>query len=177
MSDPAVVSTITIVLFVAIATVFALFLVFLGRIINPTRPNPVKNMPYESGMDPIHSARRRFDVRFHLVAIAFLVFDVELLFLYPWAVMVGKERLASRVAQTEIGLQVAQPYVAETMEFLEKEHEEHWGQPRRADVGRRASSRIRSLVPPFAFEAGILFTALLVIGYIYDWRKGVFSWR
>lgn len=43
-------------------------------------------MPYESGMDPIHDSRRRFDVRFHLVAIAFLLFDVELLFLYPWAV-------------------------------------------------------------------------------------------
>jgi NADH-quinone oxidoreductase subunit A len=43
-------------------------------------------MPYESGMDPIHDARKRFDVRFHLVAIAFLIFDVELLFLYPWAV-------------------------------------------------------------------------------------------
>ena len=43
-------------------------------------------MPYESGMDPIHDTRRRFDVRFYLVAIAFLVFDVELLFLYPWAV-------------------------------------------------------------------------------------------
>ena len=43
-------------------------------------------MPYESGMDPIHDTRRRFAVRFHLVAIAFLVFDVELLFLYPWAV-------------------------------------------------------------------------------------------
>ena len=43
-------------------------------------------MPYESGMDPIHDTRRRFDIRFHLVAIAFLLFDVELLFLYPWAV-------------------------------------------------------------------------------------------
>jgi NADH-quinone oxidoreductase subunit A len=43
-------------------------------------------MPYESGMDPIHEASRRFNIRFHLVAIAFLVFDVELLFLYPWAV-------------------------------------------------------------------------------------------
>jgi NADH-quinone oxidoreductase subunit A len=43
-------------------------------------------MPYESGMDPIHDSRRRFDVRFHLVAITFLIFDVELLFLYPWAV-------------------------------------------------------------------------------------------
>lgn len=43
-------------------------------------------MPYESGMDPIHDTRRRFDVRFHLVAIAFVLFDVEILFLYPWAV-------------------------------------------------------------------------------------------
>jgi NADH-quinone oxidoreductase subunit A len=43
-------------------------------------------MPYESGMDPIHDTHRKFDIRFHLVAIAFLVFDVELLFLYPWAV-------------------------------------------------------------------------------------------
>jgi NADH-quinone oxidoreductase subunit A len=43
-------------------------------------------MAYESGMDPIHDAHRKFDVRFHLVAIAFLLFDVELLFLYPWAV-------------------------------------------------------------------------------------------
>ena len=52
----------------------------------PEQERPVKEMPYESGMDPIHDTRRRFDVRFHLVAIAFLVFDVELLFLYPWAV-------------------------------------------------------------------------------------------
>jgi NADH:ubiquinone oxidoreductase subunit 3 (subunit A) len=44
-------------------------------------------MPYESGMDPIGSARMQFDVKFYLIAILFLVFDVELLFLYPWAVM------------------------------------------------------------------------------------------
>ena len=56
------------------------------RLIAPRKHTAVKDMPYESGMDPIHDTRRRFDVRFHLVAIAFLVFDVELLFLYPWAV-------------------------------------------------------------------------------------------
>ena len=53
-------------------------------------------MPYESGMDPIHDARRRFDVRFYLVAIAFLVFDVELLFLYPWAVASRTSAQANR---------------------------------------------------------------------------------
>ncbi len=58
----------------------------LGSLVGPRRSGAVKQMPYESGMDPIHDTRRRFDVRFHLVAIAFLIFDVELLFIYPWAV-------------------------------------------------------------------------------------------
>ncbi|MBI81595.1 MAG: NADH-quinone oxidoreductase subunit J [Planctomycetaceae bacterium] len=57
-----------------------------GTLLGPSKPGAVKEMPYESGMDPVHDARRRFDVRFHLVAIAFVIFDVELLFLYPWAV-------------------------------------------------------------------------------------------
>jgi NADH:ubiquinone oxidoreductase subunit 3 (subunit A) len=54
----------------------------------------VKLMPYESGMDPIGDARQRFDVKFYLIAILFLVFDVELLFLYPWAVAAYQERPA-----------------------------------------------------------------------------------
>ena len=58
----------------------------VGSALGPKRNSAVKEMPYESGMDPIHDTRRRFDVRFHLVAIAFLIFDVELLFIYPWAV-------------------------------------------------------------------------------------------
>ena len=58
----------------------------LGGVLGPKRSGSVKRMPYESGMDPVHHTRRRFDVRFHVVAIAFLIFDVELLFLYPWAV-------------------------------------------------------------------------------------------
>ena len=73
-------------LFVACATLVALVLLAVGALVGPSRDSRVKEMPYESGMDPIHDARRRFDVRFYLVAIAFLVFDVELLFLYPWAV-------------------------------------------------------------------------------------------
>ena len=49
---------------------------------------PTKQMPYESGMDPFGDAHQRYDVKFYLIAILFLVFDVELLFLYPWAVLV-----------------------------------------------------------------------------------------
>lgn len=54
--------------------------------LKPWKPTRTKQMPYESGMDPVGSARMQFDVRFYLIAILFLVFDVELLFLYPWAV-------------------------------------------------------------------------------------------
>jgi NADH-quinone oxidoreductase subunit A len=63
----------------------------LAHTIGPKRKTPVKQMPYESGMDPIGDARQRFDVKFYLIAILFLVFDVELLFLYPWAVIAYPE--------------------------------------------------------------------------------------
>lgn len=53
----------------------------------PHKPTRTKQMPYESGMDPVGSARMQFDIKFYLIAILFLVFDVELLFLYPWAVI------------------------------------------------------------------------------------------
>src|SRR5437867_3208209 len=75
-----------ILMFAIASTALAAGLLGIGSLIGPNRASKVKAMPYESGMDPIHDTRRRFDVRFHLVAIAFLVFDVELLFLYPWAV-------------------------------------------------------------------------------------------
>lgn len=58
-----------------------------SHLFSPRKNTPVKLMPYESGMDPIGDTRQRFDIKFYLVAILFLVFDVELLFLYPWAVM------------------------------------------------------------------------------------------
>jgi len=75
-----------ILLFVAVSSALAVGMLVAGSLVGPRRQGAVKAMPYESGMDPIHDAHRKFDVRFHLVAIAFLVFDVELLFLYPWAV-------------------------------------------------------------------------------------------
>jgi NADH-quinone oxidoreductase subunit A len=75
-----------ILLFVGASSALAVGMLFAGSLVGPRRQGAVKMMPYESGMDPIHDAHRKFDVRFYLVAIAFLVFDVELLFLYPWAV-------------------------------------------------------------------------------------------
>jgi NADH-quinone oxidoreductase subunit A len=75
-----------IFLFIVVAVLTALSMWGLSAVLGPKRRSATKEMPYESGMDPIGDARQRFDVRYYLVAIVFLLFDVELLFLYPWVV-------------------------------------------------------------------------------------------
>ena len=143
---------VAIFLFIACLLAVAIALVAVGRILNPRRPGRVKRMPYESGMDPVHDTRRRFDVRFHLLAIAFLLFDVELLFLYPWAVAVHATAPAAAVSS----------------------------EPRPAT----ASDAALSVRPPAAssaprpiFVGGMVFVAILALGFAYDWGKGVFRWR
>ena len=83
-------------LFVAVMTALGMFLA--SAVLGPKRETAVKQMPYESGMDPIGDARQRFDVRYYLVAIVFLLFDVELLFLYPWAVAQWSEPAGAATA-------------------------------------------------------------------------------
>lgn len=130
------IAALPLLIFVLAATGVAIALLTVAWALGPSRQGRVKEMPYESGMDPIHDTRRRFDVRFHLVAIAFLVFDVELLFLYPWAV-------ANRNPQ---GIDAA------------------------VSAGLVSG---RGMV----FAEVMVFLALLTLGFVYAWRKGVFRWR
>ncbi|MFO0877236.1 MAG: NADH-quinone oxidoreductase subunit A [Gemmataceae bacterium] len=74
-----------IFIYLVVVVGFAIAAVATAHLVAPRKVTPVKQMPYESGMDPIGDARQKFDVKFYLIAILFLVFDVELLFLYPWA--------------------------------------------------------------------------------------------
>jgi NADH-quinone oxidoreductase subunit A len=127
-------------LFVVAGLVTAAGMLGAAWLVGPRRQTAVKQMPYESGMDPIHDARRRFDVRFHLVAIAFVLFDVELLFLYPWAVA-GRDREGIDAAVGE----------ARNLGF----------------------DYSRGLV----LVEVLVFLAMLAVGYVYVWRKGVFQWR
>ncbi len=113
-------------LFAAIATLMALSILIVAQVLGPKRRSAVKEMPYESGMDPVHSARHRFNVTFYLLAIEFLVFDVELLFLYPWAVAAH-------------------------------------------DRGAFGDGH-------GVFFAVMGFIAVLLVGFVYTWRKGVFKW-
>ena len=73
-------------LLLVMGILFGAFNVLASTLLGPNRQGKVKGMVYESGMNPIGSARRRFNVRFYIVAMTFLLFDVEIVFLYPWAV-------------------------------------------------------------------------------------------
>jgi NADH-quinone oxidoreductase subunit A len=88
--DSPVSSWAPVVLLVVIGIGFAFANVALSLWLGPKRTGPGKEVPYESGMVPVGDARKRFNVRFYVVAMIFLVFDVEIVFFYPWAVIFAK---------------------------------------------------------------------------------------
>lgn len=79
-----------ILMFMIVATAFGLGALLLGTLFRPYRPYKEKLMPYESGIDPKGEPRGRFNIHFYIIAMLFLVFDVEAVFLYPWAVVFDK---------------------------------------------------------------------------------------
>jgi len=111
-----------IVIFLVIGLGFGVALIAVGSIVSTRKPDPEKNSPYECGFAAFESARIPFDVRFYLVAILFIIFDLETAFLFPWAVTLDK-----------IG----------------------W----------------------FGFFTMAIFLSLLVIGFIFEWKKGALEWE
>lgn len=87
-----------IVILLGIAVVLAILLMSLSRFLGPYRPNTNKLNPYESGMDPVGEARERYSISFYLVAMEFIVFDLEVVFVYPWAVRYLDHGLGTLVA-------------------------------------------------------------------------------
>jgi len=137
-----------IFLFILVAIGVAVLMLVLSAIAGPRKATAVKQMPYESGMDPIGDARQRFDVRYYLVAIVFLLFDVELLFLYPWAVAQWSWDRPTAAARADIAAIPAWAVAGIPPEF-------------------------RNLV----FGEILVFVAILAAAFAYAWRKGVFEWR
>ncbi len=74
-------------LFLIVATGIGIALIIVGNVLGPKRPDPDKLAPYECGFDAFENARMPFDVRYYLVAILFIVFDLEIAFVFPWAVV------------------------------------------------------------------------------------------
>src|ERR1700694_2126827 len=113
---------IPILVFIILGIVIGMIPLMIGRIIGPYHPTPEKLSPYECGFAPFEDARLPFDVRFYLVAILFIVFDLETAFLFPWAIVLR-----------HIG----------------------W-------VG---------------FGAMMFFLGILIVGFIYEWKKGALEWE
>jgi NADH-quinone oxidoreductase subunit A len=79
---------LSIILLTVLGLAFALGSVILARFLGPSKPTPEKSAPYECGMPPVGDARERHSVKFYLVAMIFLLFDIEVAFLYPWAMAI-----------------------------------------------------------------------------------------
>jgi NADH-quinone oxidoreductase subunit A len=109
-------------LFLIVATGIGVALIVIGNVLGPKRPSAEKLAPYECGFPAFEDARMQFDVRYYLVAILFIVFDLEIAFVFPWALVFR-----------EIGV--------------------------------------------FALVEMGVFLFLLVIGFIYAWKKGALEWE
>jgi len=75
-----------VLLIIIMAVVFGIVNLLASGLLGPKRSGEIKDSTYESGMNPIGTARKRFNIRFYILAMTFLVFDIEIIFLYPWAV-------------------------------------------------------------------------------------------
>lgn len=111
-----------------------------AHLLGPRRMGPSKGTPYEAGMLPFGGTRTRFDIRFYMVAMAFLLFDVELALLWPWATLyvdaAGPAPRHDAIVQQLLGYSLGKEYL---------------------------------------FGVVAVFVAILCIGYVYAWRKGVFK--
>ncbi len=95
-----------IAVFIIVATLIGFIAIGLGVLFGPKRPAPKKAMPYESGMDPIGPGTRRMPVRFYLIAVLFILFDIETVFFLPWAIMFNvwvKDKLHPNLALFGLG--------------------------------------------------------------------------
>ena len=90
MSNPLLAEYLPILIFIGIAAFMSVAMIAASMIVGWQKPDPEKNSAYECGFEAFEDARTKFDVRFYLVAILFIIFDLEVAFLFPWAVSLGK---------------------------------------------------------------------------------------
>jgi NADH-quinone oxidoreductase subunit A len=175
-----------LLLFVAVGIGFILVHLLLGKVIRPARPNPEKMTIYECGEPTIGSAWIQFDLRFYVIALLFVIFDVEVAFFFPWAVVFGQ---ANTVANATPGQ--ASPQAAEAFRRLVPDYPENRADGRRdrvadllehgtAEQGGQGEVRpVRDAAHSFAWFAFLdilVFFGVLLVGFAYLWRRGDLAW-
>jgi NADH-quinone oxidoreductase subunit A len=146
-----------LLIFVVAGVVLLLTPLMLGNLVRPHTPSPEKGTIYECGEPTIGSAWVQFDLRFYVVALLFVIFDVELAFFFPWAVVFGS---ANRAADTTL----ADDQRAQAAEVLM--------QPAGTPIDAAAMDSLAWL----AFGDIMIFFAVLLVGFVYLWRRGDLAW-
>jgi NADH-quinone oxidoreductase subunit A len=144
----------TLLVFTVIAIGFVAVNLTLGQLFRPQRPGAEKSTVYECGEPAIGSARVQFDLRFYVVALLFVIFDVEVAFFFPWAVVFGT---ANRLAD---------PALVESERALLAD----------AAAGLPADPAVASSLAWLAFVDILIFFGVLLVGFAYLWRRGDLDW-
>ena len=160
-----------LLLFLAVGFGFIFVHLVAGRIVRPTRPDPEKLTIYECGEPTIGSAWIQFDLRFYVVALLFVIFDVEVAFFFPWAVVFGK---ANILANPNLPVEERRQLTSELVAGY---------QPKDNEMSRQGES-IRNGVDPrtakqvawIAFVDILVFFGVLLVGFAYLWKRGDLDW-
>jgi NADH-quinone oxidoreductase subunit A len=166
---PALVASILV--FVAVAIAFVAGNLLLGRLVRPRKPSPEKGEVYECGEEPIGSAWIQFDLRFYVVALLFVIFDVELAFFFPWAVVFGS---ANRAADQNIPEQQrveAARAIQPAGEPVGTPGVHTPGSPK-PEIDPGAMHQLAWV----AFADILVFFGVLLVGFAYLWRRGDLDW-
>jgi NADH-quinone oxidoreductase subunit A len=162
-----------ILLFVALGVGFIFINLLVGKLVRPHKPNPEKMTIYECGEPTIGSAWVQFDLRFYVVALLFVIFDVELAFFFPWAVVFGKSTTLAKeevpVAQRAL---VTEELVPPTAANARQVQQIRAGDTQAIEAQRTAASQVAWI----AFIDILIFFGVLLVGFAYLWRRGDLDW-
>ena len=148
---------ITILVFLVIGSAGLVANLVLGRLVRPDKPSKEKGEIYECGEEPVGSAWIQFDLRFYVVALLFVIFDVEIAFFFPWAVVFGS---ANKLADPAVP-------AAERLAVVQRLDPAATAPPTPAAANDFAH---------FAFWELIAFFGILLVGFAYLWRRGDLEW-
>jgi NADH-quinone oxidoreductase subunit A len=157
-----------ILLFVVVGAGFILVHLLAGKLLRPAKPNAEKLTIYECGEPTIGSAWVQFDLRFYVVALLFVIFDVEVVFFFPWAVVFGKaaalghENLPAAERLTQTHQLLPQWSAAYTI-------------PPQSELPPLQAEAARELAW-FAFWDILIFFGVLLVGFAYLWKRGDLDW-
>jgi NADH-quinone oxidoreductase subunit A len=157
-------------LFVAVGFVFVCFHLVLGRLVRPTKPSPEKLTIYECGEPTIGSAWIQFDLRFYVVALLFVIFDVEVAFFFPWAIVFGKAATLSNPDLDQIRPGARKQLTEELVPNYARASAT--SQPAKQEISAAAASKIAWV----AFFDILVFFGVLLVGFAYLWKRGDLDW-